>query len=124
MNIDFRYIIKISAVGVLSTFLVYKVKELIQAVGDLKELKKAEVKSIEEVLPILNKNQNSRLNLLKLKPYYFQTQTKQIKIRSAMRYKYEPSDKKIVEELQEELSSIFIDFLDIQKIPIKWYAKI
>lgn len=114
MNIDYRYIIKISAVGVLSTFLAYKVKELIQAVGDLKEIKKAEVRSIEEALPSLRKNSKSRLNLLKLKPYYFQTQPKEVKIRSAMRYKYEPSDTKIVEELQKELSSNFYNFMDIQ----------
>jgi hypothetical protein len=56
MNVDFRYIIKIGAVGVLSTLLAYKVKELIQAVGDLKEVKKAEVRSIEDALPLLKKN--------------------------------------------------------------------
>lgn len=124
MNVDYRYIIKISAVGVLSTLLVYKIKQLIQAVGDLKELKKAEVRPIEDALPSLNKNTKSRLNLLKLKPYYFQTQSKEIKIRSAMRYKYEPSDTKIVEELQKELSSNFNHFMAIRKIPVKWYAKI
>lgn len=114
MNVDYRYIIKIGAVGVLSTLLVYKVKELIQAVSDLKELKKAEVRPIEDALPSLNKNSKSRMNLLKLKPYYFQTQPKEVKIRSAMRYKYEPSDKKIVEEVQKELSSNFNHFMDIQ----------
>jgi hypothetical protein len=124
MNVDYRYIVKIGAVGVLSTFLVYKVKELIQALGDLKELKKAEVRPIEDALPSLRKHSKLRLNLLKLKPYYFQTQKKEVKIRSAMRYKYEPSDKKIVEEIQEELSSNFNHFMDIQQIPVKWYAKI
>jgi hypothetical protein len=60
---------------------------------------------IEDVSEELVKSVKSRLNLVKLKPYYFQTQTKSIKIRSAMRYKYEPSDKRIVEALQKKLSS-------------------
>jgi hypothetical protein len=46
MNIDYRYIVKAGAIGVLTTLLVSSVQQLIQALADLKVVKKTEVKSI------------------------------------------------------------------------------
>ena len=49
MNIDYRLILKAGTIGLLAGVLINQVKELIQAVSDKKQIKKTEVKLIEDV---------------------------------------------------------------------------
>lgn len=64
------------------------------------------------------------MNLVKLKPYYFQPQTLEINVHTIEKVRFEPSDAKLVELMKKKLSSKVNERANTRYIPAQWYAKL
>jgi hypothetical protein len=71
--VDLSIIIKIGGMGTLIYLIFGKCKELQTALSDRKVIKQADIKTLEEIEEKLNAKDRSQLNLVKLKPFYFQS---------------------------------------------------
>jgi hypothetical protein len=75
------------------------------------------VKSLEEIQPLLKMTGKTRLNIVKLKPYYFQPLHRKVPIRSAEKMRYEPSDSTIARYYTKKLSYPIAETGNLGRIP-------
>lgn len=64
------------------------------------------------------------MNLVKLKPYYFQPQALELNVHTIEKVRFEPSDAKLVELMKKKLSSRINEKAKSSHIPVQWYAKL
>lgn len=64
------------------------------------------------------------MNLVKLKPYYFQPQTHEVNVHTVEKVRFEPSDAKLVELMKKKLSSRINERASTKPTPVQWFAKL